>query len=192
MMARLPAIAAFATAALQLAALMTLLLRGGATTLEPAKLAFQLYLWPIPLATGAALLGVLAVPVSKPALIWIGGILLGLSAAVLCLTSSVVLSVLSGEGRLEAMVILFIAPWPALMLAGAGVAMVGHKLAPVFGASVWFGAIGYMIMGLALVAALSAHTFVWMLPLALLVLAVWWGWLGVVLSRAPSVQTSVG
>lgn len=190
MISHLPAIAAFATAALQFAALAVLIVRGGvlaqAPTLEPIKAVFQLYLWPVPLVMAVALWGVLAAPVQRRALTWIGIVLFGLSGALLCLTSSIVLTVFSGESRPEAFMILFITPWPALTLAGAAAAMIGHKLTPVFGASRWFAALG----GLIIVSALIATFVIFALYLALLALAAWWAWLGVVLSKAPVAQAS--
>ena len=190
MISHLPAIAAFATAALQFAALAVLIVRGGvlaqAPTLEPIKAVFQLYLWPVPLVMAVALWGVLAAPVQRRALTWIGIVLFGLSGALLCLTSSIVLTVFSGESRPEAFMILFITPWPALTLAGAAAAMIGHKLTPAFGASRWFAALG----GLIIVSALIATFVIFALYLALLALAAWWAWLGVVLSKAPVAQAS--
>jgi len=183
-----PAIAAFANATLQLAALVALMIAGLAGEIdEDWRVTFALYSWPIPLATAVALLGLVTHPAMQGMRlsVWSGALLLGVFTWLMWVAATVGLSLLSHDSRPEAAIAVLLAPLPALVLAGMAATLLSLKLFTRFAVPTWFVALG---MGIAPM-ALAAFFFAPFLYVAMLLLAAWWASIGFTFSQTPRAQT---
>lgn len=186
----LPAIAAFANAVLQLVALVALVIMAGPA--QPAlaeswRVAFQLYLWPIPFVTAVTLFGLIGLPATQDMRISMLGAaaLFGVSTWLMWLAASIGLDTLSGENRPEAFMAVMLAPLPAYILAGIAAAVLSQKLSTRFPTPKWFVALG---VGVTL-ATLATFVVIPSLYIAMLLLAVWWASIGFTLSQTPRART---
>jgi len=188
MMQRLPAIAAFANATLQGVALLMFVLAtaGGLELTDGWRPTLMLQSWPIPLVTALALIGLVVHPAMKhaPIAAWGGSLLLAISAWILWLVSSILVSILDEGARPEGLIALFLAP-VAMAIGGAGAVILGSKLPRSADSPNWHVALGS-------VAAFGVAAYgVWVaIYPAWLALIVWWVWLGVVLSRFQEPQVT--
>lgn len=187
MMERLPAIAAFANAALQGVALLMLVLAtvGGQELAESWRLTFILQSWPIPLVTALALFGLVFHPALKhaPIAAWSGSLLLAISAWILWLVSAIGVSILEGACP-EGLMALLLAPL-AITIGGAGAIILGSKLPKSADTPNWLVA-----LGCAAVFGVAAYAIWFAIYLAWLALIVWWAHLGVVLSQHQESQVA--
>ncbi|MEZ5961822.1 MAG: hypothetical protein R3C30_15585 [Hyphomonadaceae bacterium] len=185
MMQRLPAIAAFANAALQGIALLILVLAtaGGLELTDRWRPTLLLQSWPIPLLTALALIGLVVHPAIKhaPIAAWGGSLLLAISAWILWLVASIGTSILEGA-RPEGLMALLLAPL-AIATGGAGAIILGAKFPKSADTPNWL-----VTLGFAAVFGVVAYVIWYAIYLAWLALIVWWVRLGVVLSEHQEPQ----
>jgi hypothetical protein len=188
MMHRVPAIAAFATAALQLAVTVGVALgtNGEPEDMSGWRAAFMLYSWPVPLVTAVALLGFVAHPATegRRASAWGAAALLGFSTMIFCTAAGIGLSALDGESRPEA----FITPLPGFFLAGLGATWLGYKVFDFSNTPNWLVPLGI----LASITGLASYAGYAFALIAMTALAIWWAFLGAQLSlyKPPQAATA--
>lgn len=192
MMQRAPAIAAFANAALQLAAIVALAfgVNGEPEDMSGWRAAFMLYSWPAPLVTAVALFGLVNHPAveGKRASAWAASAMLALSVAIFWLAADAGLSALDGESRPEAFIAVLLSPLPGFFLGGVGAAGIGYKVFDFSDAPNLLTVLG-LVAAISGLASYSGYPAVF---IAMIALAAWWALLGVQLSlyKPPQAATS--
>jgi hypothetical protein len=179
MMHRVPAIAAFANAALQLAVTVGVALgtNGEPEEMSGWRAAFMLYSWPVPLVTAIALLGFVTHPATagRRASAWGAAALLGLSTMIFYTAAGIGLSALDGESRPEAFIAVLLSPLPGFFLAGLGATWIGYSVSSTPN---WLVPLGI----LASVTGLASYAGYAFALIAMSALAIWWAFLGAQLS----------
>lgn len=181
-MERLPAIAAFANAVLQLAVAVAFAF----TLIFPSSEAsgwraiYMLHAVPIPLVTATVLLGLVTHPATKDVrrVVWLGAVLMGIAAAISCAVASMGLSALGTEFEIDAAMLVVLSVFPVVTLSGVGATLIGDRLMRARDTPSWLAGLG----ALALLAGSAAYTGYAAVFVSLSAFAAWWALLGVVLS----------
>lgn len=190
-MERLPAIAAFANAVMQLAVIVAFAL----TLINPPpaegawRALYMLHSWPIPLLTVFVLLGLLAHPATKDVrrVVCTGAVLMTISAWILSMAAGTGRATLDGELEGDAFVFVILSVFPAFTLAGLGATLIGDRL--LRGGDTPNGLTG--LGALALLAGTLCYTAYPAVFIAMAAFAGWWAHLGVTLSLYKPPQAAL-
>lgn len=184
-MQRLPAIAAFANAAMLLSVIVVFAFISGGPTLRAWTPAFLVLAGPIPLATAIVVWGLVRHPATA-SMRWfagLGGFLLVVSAAITCFAALIALTTISSrDDSTWAFLPSFLALMPVFVVGGLGAACIGRKFlvgAPlgIDDAPNWLAPLGIVA---ALAGILSYSSMIAVL-IASMALVLWWALLGAML-----------